>query len=54
MDTINERNGKNVNAKPYICEKQKEEDVLFDELEKRFVKNNQWIFEDLVDVPNEK
>ena len=43
-------NTMNVNAKPYVSERQKKEDEFFDSLEKQFVKNNSWLFEDWVEM----
>lgn len=36
----------NVNAKTFISDVQTIQDAMYDELERQFVKNNKWLFED--------
>lgn len=44
MYTAQHRAIMNLKAEPFVPESKKQEDAMFDELEKQFVKNNPWIF----------
>ena len=44
----------NPSAKPFVSKKYILENLLFDDLENQFVKNNKWLFEDLDNEEQDK